>query len=487
MVRSGTNTIILAGLLFCSCIRKDKAPDIVTGNYPKEIADIIINRCAIGGCHNSLSSTNAAGLNLSTWDTMFNGGYSGAVVIPYRPDFSPLCFFTNTYNDLGVSLQPTMPVGAAPLTRAEYLVLRNWITSGAPDASGSIKFADNPSRKKFYVTNRKCNVVTVIDGESLLQMRYVDVGGHGGASFPCSVLAAPDRRRWYVSFYAQTNFVQQFSADDDQLIGDIDLGLGTWTSFVVSADSRYAWFVDNSSPGKVAYVDLDRRSVLATYSFGGGLKYPTGIALNDQLKELYVGSANGNFVYNISIADPLNPSMAELPVDGTGLVQHQSMLDPVELLADPRSNKCYIACAASGEIKVIDMASSALVGTVSLGSSPAFMALSPRTQKLFVSCPDDQVTFQGNRGAVVVIDVQTNSIARKIKSGYQPYGVAIDDEHGIAAIVNANISSGGPASHHETGCGKKNGNVTLVDLATLNLVPGKSLEVAVFPFSISAR
>jgi DNA-binding beta-propeller fold protein YncE len=487
MVRNKIRTVVALCLVACACKQKEKSPAPATGNYPKEVAEIILNKCAVSGCHNDLSYINASGLNLSTWDTLFSGGYSGAVVIPYRPDFSSLCFFTNTFTDLGVIALPTMPIGSDPLTRAEYILLRNWIASGAPSAAGKVKFAENPSRKKFYVTNRLCNVVTVIDAVSVTQMRYVDVGGHGGAAFPYAIKTSPDRKHWYVSFYSQTSFIQKFNAETDEPEADLELGPGVWTSFAITGNSRYGWFVDNSGTGKIAYADLQNNILLATHTFDGKLQYPFGIALSESLQKLYVGATSGNYVYCINIADPLHPTMTELPIDKSGLVQRQSSLDPVELLTDAQNGRCFIACAASHDIRIVDMASDILIGTVPLGEVPASMAFSGKAQLLFVSCPDDRTSFPGNRGAVIVTDPAKLSIVKRIESGYQPYGIAIDDERNIAAIVNANISSDGPASHHETGCGVKNGNVTFVDLTTLDLIPGKNLELAVFPYGACFR
>ena len=214
-------------------------------------------------------------------------------------------------------------------------------------------------------------------------------------------------------------------------------------------------------------------------------KYPAGIAIDENQKKLYVGSSAGNFIYCIDIGDPIKPFIKQKPVDGSGNVAEESNTGTISLLTDGVS-KCFIACERSGEIRVLDMNTNAITSVFTLGTNPAFMSYSPAAKKLFVSCPDDR-SFPGNRGAVVVFDIVTNTIVKKIKTGYQPYGVAVDDEHGVVVVVNANISSEGPASHHTSGCGQKNGNVTFIDLKTLDLVPKIKREVAVFPFGVAVR
>lgn len=472
-------------LLFGGCTHKPHTADTTVSNYPDEVRTIILNKCAVSGCHNDLSYIGADGLNLTTWAGLFKGSGTGAAVIPYRPDFSSLCYFTNTYTDLGIALQPTMPIGQQPLSRTEYLALKNWIAAGAPDAAGNIMFPPSSDRKKIYVTNRMCNVVTVLDATSLLQMRYIDVGG-GAAKFPYRIKVAPDKENWYVSFFTQSGFVQQFSAVNDSFIRNIGLGMGAWTSFEITPDSRYGYFVDNSDPGKVVYADLAEGVSRAIYTYGGQLSYPTGIALNEPLKKLYIGAATGNFVYSINISDPLSPVISKVALDGT-IAQNASSLNPSELLADQVMGKCYIACTGTNEIRIADMAGDSVMAIIPLSAAPAFMDYSPSLQKLFVSCPDDETSFPGNRGCVVVIDGRTNTVYKKLNTGYQPYGISVDDQLKIVTVVNANISADGPASHHVTGCGQKNGNVTFIDYNTLELVPGKRLEVAVFPFGADTK
>ncbi len=477
---------VLAGfsVLFNSCKHDSKYVDMTGSNYPNDIAAIILNKCAVSGCHNALSYENAGGLNLSTWDNLFNGTETGATVIPYRPDFSSLCFFTNTDSSLGITLKPTMPYDRQPLSKGEYLKIRDWIAAGAQSAKGIVKFENDVNRNKFYVANRLCDVVTVVDAASLLQMRFVDVG-NGVAKYPYCVQVAPDKKHWYVSFFTQSDFVQQFNAENDKPTTNINLGTGVWTSFAISSDSRYGWFADNSSIGKIAYVDLLKNTVLATYAHGGRFSYPAGIVLNEQYKKLYVGSQTGNFIYSIDVTNPLSPVVEETPIDGKGSIIHESSVDPVELLADRQSTKCYIACATSKEVRIMDMQYDTLIGSISLHAAPAHLAIA--MGKLFVSCPDDMIYFPGNRGSVAVIDLQTHQVVKRIKTGYQPYGLAVDEARGVVAVVNANISSAGPASHHVSGCGSRNGNVTFIDINSLELLPDKQLEVAVFPYSVSAR
>jgi DNA-binding beta-propeller fold protein YncE len=468
--------IILTG----SCTHE---PFVISKGYPKDVEHIITNKCAVSGCHNNSSYIAAGGLNLETWEDMFKGSRTGAVVIPYRSDFSTMCYYTNTDSSLGLALQPTMPAGNSPLSKDEYLLLKNWIDAGAPDDKGLIKFSDNPGRKKLYITNRQCDVVTVIDAETLLPMRYITTAEK---KFPYCVKVAPDKKYWYLSYFAPANIIQRFDATNDAPAGEINLGEGVWTSFAITNDSRHAYFVDNGAPGKMAYVDLEHMQLLATYTFGGNFQFPVGVVINEALHKLYVGTTYGNFIYTIDISDPMQPVISQKTIDGSIIAENNPSVDPVEFLLIQGTNKCYIACATSKEIKVMDMAQDAVIQSIPLSASPAYMSYSAKTKKIFVTCPDDLSSFPGNRGSVHIIDELTNAIS-VINSGYQPYGVVVDDERNIAAVVNANISVEGPGSHHSSKCGEKNGNITFIDLNTLNLIKGTKRELSVFPYGIATR
>lgn len=456
------------------------------GNYPDEVAKIILNKCATTGCHNNASYEGAGGLNLTKWGKLFEGGNTGAAVIPYRPDFSTLCFYTNTDTSLGPTLIPTMPVNSQPLSKEEYIILRDWIAEGAQDANGHVKFADNPARNKIYVTNQLCDVVTVFDTETLLQMRYITVGNKPAEEFPRTVHVSPDKKHWYVSFFANSDIVQKFSAVDDRLVGEISLGTGAWTSFVISSDSRYGYFVDNNNPGKVAYADLEKMQLLTTYTFDDKFRYPSGIILDKTSNKLVVGNTSGNYVYEIDITNPIQPEIKELVIDGSMELQYHSSINPAEFINDGEGN-CIIACGGSNEIRFMDVNTGVIKHIIPVGAFPAHMAYSAQQKKLFITCPQDGKSFPGNKGSVIVIDMNTYTILKRINSGYQPFGIAVDDKRGIAAVVNANLSPDGNEPHHSTDCGGRNGNVTFIDLQTLELIPGLRSEVAVFPYGASAR
>ena len=68
----------------------------------------------------------------------------------------------------------------------------------------------------------------------------------------------------------------------------------------------------------------------------------------------------------------------------------------------------------------------------------------------------------------------------------QPHGIAIDEKEGVVYIASRNNNPNGPAPHHSSSCGGRNGYYQMFDLNTLQKLPGK-YEVTVDPYSFDAR
>lgn len=173
--------LLILVLLSFSCTKEKGIPDY--DGYPKEVGEIIANKCSLRGCHNSISSEACAGLDLSSWEAMFKGSRNNSSVIPYRSDHSFLLFSVNTFNDLGPQMYPGMPLNKTPLSRNEVSVIKDWINQGAPNNQGGIKFSDN-NKRKIYVANLGCDFVSVFDGETKLISRAFDVGNSTNTEAP---------------------------------------------------------------------------------------------------------------------------------------------------------------------------------------------------------------------------------------------------------------------------------------------------------------
>ena len=476
---------MLAALASCT---KDKFPSPDASCYPDEVAVILKNKCATAGCHNTQSSGNANGLDYSSWDNMFKGGKNGSSVIPYSTDFSYMLYFCNTDTNLGLVLTPRMPYNREPLSTAEFLTLKNWIASGAPNCQGYVNFSDNPDRKKFYVCMQPCNQVAVFDAETRVIMRYIAVGnGNGG---PHQVRITPDGKYWCLVFNGG-NIMQVFNTADDTEVGTITLDNGTpngWNTVSFTSDSKTA-FVADLVNGKIAMVDLTSFTSQVIQQLPNA--HGTYVSADDST--LYVTSQIGNILNKIHLKDAQNPWSSDQVVLGTS-----TALDPHEIIFNPDGLSYYVSCQKSNEVRVYSAAGDQLLQIIPVGVKPQEFSISQKRHWLVVSCTEDSLSpgcSSAQKGSVYIIDYTTNTIVDHLYPGFQPHGIAVDDDHDLIYVANLNYD-GGPAPHHITGCGGRNGNVTIVDMKTRQLLvvnlPGGyqyiyKNEVLQFPYFIAYR
>ncbi len=104
------------------------APPQRTVAFSKDVMPIFRAHCY--SCHKG--KTSAAGLDLSTAQGVAKGGLSGKLIKPGKPKDSLLI-----KRVLGMGGLPQMPMGFAPLTKAQLKTLETWILSGAKLEAGT--------------------------------------------------------------------------------------------------------------------------------------------------------------------------------------------------------------------------------------------------------------------------------------------------------------------------------------------------------------
>jgi DNA-binding beta-propeller fold protein YncE len=476
---------ICCSLFLQTCKVDPPIIDLEGSAYPDEVGKILLTKCAVKGCHNDKSKDGAAGLSLQTWERLFEGTRNGTAVMPFTHTQSTLFMFTNTYDDLGIKSIPTMPIAADPLSKDEVLLLRDWIAAGAPDKNGYVKFSENSERKKIYVTNQGCDAVTVFDAASGLPMRYISIG-HGPLNeSPHMIRVAPDGKHWYVCFLSGEYF-QKYRTSDDSFVGEIQIGFGGWNTFAITKDSKYAFAADLSG-GAILYLDIENLTIKKKYSGSGLFLSPHGTALNKDDKFLYATAQYGNYIYKINITNPLIPDIIEKTLDGSSqIITAPNVIDPHEIAFSPDYSKYFVTCQYTNEVRVFKASNDSLIAKIPTGTKPQEMSFSQTSPYLFVTCTEDTVTFPGKRGSVAIINYETNTLVKSVFTSWQPHGIAVDDDKKLVYVANRNASLSGPAPHHSSDCGGRNGNVSYIDLLTLTVVPQKT-EVSVDPYSIAYR
>lgn len=483
-IRTAFALIIMFSLALVSCTKDSAPPEF--GEYPTEIGKIMTYKCAVSGCHNTTSSAGAAGLDLSSYSSLFKGSTSGSPVIPFRSDFSSLCFFINTYDEFGPKNRPTMPINGTALSKEEVKTIKDWIDAGAPDIKGNVMWADDPNRKKYYVLNQGCDVVTVFDMKTQLPIRYINVGNLPTvAESPHMVKFSNDGKYWYVIFVAN-NMLQKFRASDDVLVGEVDLGRGSgnstynnWNTFAISKDDKRAYITSWQTNSRIAAVDLDNMRLL--YNFGG-MTDAHGTALNAANDTIYITKQSGNYIYKIDTGFT-SINTAVLDVAGTAPVG-SPLLDPHEIVFSPDGSRYFVSCQGSNEVRVMQTAGDVFLYAIQTGKYPSEMIISAQRNKLYVTCMEEPTPNPKIKGCVSMIDVSSYSESR-FPVGYEPHGIGIDEVNRVLIVSNRNILASGPTPHHTGVCGR-NGFVNYFNINTMQLL-SKKTEVASDPYSLTVR
>ena len=487
-----TCLLVLFASFYSGCKQDAPAFDLEASGYPDEIGQIILGNCAVSGCHNAASAHAAAGLDLSSWESCMRGDRNGAVVIPYAHEFSTMFIYCNTYADLGISAEPSMPFNDDPLTRTQMIQLRDWINSGAPSRTGSIAFAENSSRKKYYVTNQGCDVVTVIDQETGIPMRYIHVGSSFQIESPHGLRISPDGQYWYVCF-SNGSYIEKYRTSDDAFVGRVLLGadvasaFGSWNTFAITPDSQHAFAIhwDPSGPGRIVKVNLTTLQ-LEQVAASSVLNSTHGSTISPDGNFLYVTTTAGNFIYKFDANDLSN--FDQIVIDGVSplpLPVHSE--DGHEIAFAPDGTKYFITCQGSNNVRCFDFNTDTMIATIPVGVYPQEISISQNTPYGYVTCMEDTATYPGKRGSVYCFNWQTNTVVGSVYTGHQPHGIAVDDDRELVIVANRNVTPGGPAPHHSSACAGRNGSVAFIDMQTFTLMGERSLELSVDPYACLFR
>lgn len=460
---------------FSSC-RKDKA-DANYGNYPTDVGKIIVTKCTNGSCHNTANAEACEGLDLSTWENLFTkGSDNGSPVIPYSSKFSSLCYFINTYPELGNINYPTMPLYQSPLSKDEVIKIKQWIDNGAPDIHGNVY--GNGIQNKIYVVNQGCDVITVFDAATQLPIRMIEVGSNPNIiETPHFINFSPDGRYWYVVFI-NSPYLEKYDAQTDKLIARCNLNNQLdWNRIIITNDGKKGFCVAWTSNGKIISVDLEKMQVInAMY----GLYFPHGTALSKNNDTLYVAAQTGNFFMKI---DTGLTSQISIPIDNSGIVNYSSSLDPHDIFVSPNGTKLYFTCQASNEIREFDLNTNTCTQTIPVGTFPQAMAYSTVFNTLYVSCELDN---NGSAlGSIAAINLN-NYTTQKVYVGYQPHGIAIDGTNNLLYVPSRNLTGTGVPPHHSSVCNGKNGFVTILQLPDMS-IKKERIELSVDTYFAKVR
>ena len=459
--------------------------------YPLEVANIIINKCATAGCHNEASHTAAGGLRLDDWEYMFDGGSNGAVTVAYSPENSSILYFLNPSKGEydRISVEPTMPYNESPLSKSEYDVIKKWIEDGAPDKNGNIPFGSNAAtRQKMYMTQQGCDLVAVVDAEKKVVMRYIKVGANPASPEAPHFVKVDSKGEYAYVCFTAGKVIQKIDTRTDKVVGEVSLANGesdgyNYNIVQVSEDGTKLIASQLVANGSISIIDAVNMKWINNPV---KLTEPHGIAATKNFDTFFITGQKGNCVFKV-----VGTAITMLSLDGNppDTKTGNATPDPHEIMMAPDYSKYFLTCEKTNDVRVMDRFGDTLLKVIPTGIKPQEMAISKIRPYLFVSCMEDvsQVSTLF-RGSILVINYNTLEVVKRIDGTfYQPHAIGVDDKNGFVYFVSRNSNPNGPAPHHTSDCGGRNGYYQVYDLNTLEPINKRRYEVTPDPYSIDAR
>ncbi len=489
----------LLGICLLTACKRDKAEkpkdnSIPTETmYPADIAPIITQKCANSGCHDG--RVNPSSLALNTWENTMKGASYGAVIIPYRPNLSYFFLHSNTYTSLGNALTPIMPPAyfSPPIDSANMAKIKEWIANGAPDKNGKILFADNPDRSKLYVVNSGCDLVTIIDAETNLQMRYIGVGskrhlgfkegsGIGPIQSPHYLNVSPDRKYWYVTLI-QGNAIEKYNAEVDTFVARLEIPTFGQIAHISITPDGTKGIASNYDAGNPAIAVLDLVNMTTTKIISGIGGRPHGLVFYDN-NTAYVAGYISNIVYKIDLVtgDIIENIFTDNPSLG------KTNTNPYDLMFNQDKTKLYVSCANTNEMIEINPITDAVTRRVDVGKKPLLFDIDFQTNTLLVASQQETNSSFSLKGCVSVVDLNTFTLTKKIFNlGNMPRVVRINPQKRIAYVCSENVDGIDPP-HHASDCAGSNGYVRIIDLNIMDRDPNAfKNELSIQPIGMVLR
>lgn len=292
-----------------------------------------------------------------------------------------------------------------------------------PTGEGPHEVAVSPGGRTAVVTNYGSRgapggSLTVLDVPEARVLRTVDVGP--GAR-PHGVVFLDEARALVTAEGRKALLV----VDVERGVVEAEIATGQEISHMVAAtpDGRRA-FVANIGSGTVTAVDVPGRRVLAQVRTGEGAE---GVAVTPDGKEVWVTNRSADTVSVVEVASLA--VVAEIPCASF----------PIRIAFAPGGRLALVTNARSGDVAAIDVASRKVSGRASAaleggsaegkllvfaGSTPIGVVVSPDGGRAYVA--------HARADAVAEFDLATLKVARTLKAGREPDGMALS-AHGPSA------------------------------------------------------
>ena len=284
-----------------------------------------------------------------------------------------------------------------------------------PDGPGS------SSGERLYVTSGFTDEVLRIDpSDGTILRRIPTERRRDEVDEPHAVAVSPDGKHWYVSVAHGEPTLWKYETAGDRLVGRVSLPTAGAARIGITPDGARAFVPDYDRsqpavPSRVAVVDLEDLSVVATPVVCGGPHHAE------------VNPAGDLVAVACSLSDEIvlldARTLAErgrFPAGPEAGPAGQPALKPLNLDWSPDGETLWVGLHLAGAVRAF-RPTGEVVGTVSVGSRPAQLALTSDGATLVVA----------NRGdaSMSIVDTATLLETARIPLGAEhPHGIALDDQ-----------------------------------------------------------
>ena len=130
----------------------------------------------------------------------------------------------------------------------------------------------------------------------------------------------------------------------------------------------------------------------------------------------------------IPIAAAVLIAIAAKPAPQPGAGMRERYLSPIEMLLSPDGRLLYVVCESSDEVRVVEVTTGRVSGTVAVGHIPRAIAASPDGRLVYVS--------NSWSDTVSVIDTGTLKVIRTLPAGFEPHGIVVDRDGKTLYVAN---------------------------------------------------
>ena len=170
-------------------------------------------------------------------------------------------------------------------------------------------------------------------------------------------------------------------------------------------------FVSNRGSNYISIIDKSLERVIAAVTVGN---MPSGMAINQVKEALYVLNSKGGTVsevdaVNFRVRDTIRLPLGIEPTDIAYVPAYAGAMD----------GKLYVVNRLSNDVLVMDTLTTRLVKTITVGTTPSFMAVDALRREVYVT------NEMSNN--ISVISADANAVVATIKTDARPSGLAIGD------------------------------------------------------------